>query len=44
MMLKSINTIIQGSAADMMKTAMVNMNKNIQEMWKGPVNERPQML
>eukprot|EP00956_Cyclotella_meneghiniana_P030000 scaffold74526_cov66-Cyclotella_meneghiniana.AAC.3 len=34
----------QGSAADMMKTAMVNMNKNIQEMWKGPVNERPQML
>ena len=43
-LLKAINTVIQGSAADMMKTAMINMNKNIRELWKGPVNERPQML
>jgi DNA polymerase I-like protein with 3'-5' exonuclease and polymerase domains len=41
---KAINTVIQGSAADMMKSAMVNMAENIKKSWKGPAITRPQML
>lgn len=40
---KAINTVIQGSAADLMKTAMIKMSENLKQ-WKGPPGERPQML
>ena len=42
-MFKAINTVIQGSAADLMKTAMIKMSKNLRK-WKGPPSERPHML
>lgn len=40
---QAINTVIQGSAADMMKTAMINMAENLKQ-WKGPAADRPKML
>lgn len=39
---QAINTVIQGSAADLMKTAMIRLSENLQSWQEG--NARPKMV
>ncbi len=41
--LQAVNTVIQGSAADMMKTAMIHLSNNLAKLWKDETT-RPRML